>query len=68
MEASVADHEIANALRISPGTQVLLVQRTFFTKKEKPFDFVQTYNRSDKIRYFVRFRYDEKMDKLLLTK
>lgn len=67
IEASVADHEIAEALKISPGTEILLMQRTFFTKQEKPFDFVQTFYRGDKIRYFVRFRYNEKNGDLLLT-
>lgn len=67
VEASIADHEIAKALRISPGSQLLLIQRTFFTKLGNPFDFVQTFYRGDKIRYFVRFRYDEKKDKLFLT-
>ena len=67
IEASVADHEIAEALKVSPGTQILLMQRTFFTKQEKPFDFVQTFYRGDKIRYFVRFRYNEKNGDLLLT-
>lgn len=68
IEASIADHEVAQALRISPGTQVLLMQRTFFTKNDKPFDFVQTFYRGDKCRYFVRFRYDDGGNQLLLTK
>jgi GntR family transcriptional regulator len=68
IEASVADHEIAEALEISPGTQILLMQRTFFTKQGKPFDFVQTFYRGDKIRYFVRFRYDETNGNLELTR
>lgn len=68
IEASIADNEVAEALKISPGVQVLLMQRTFFTRFGKPFDFVQTFYRADKFRYFVRFRYDEKMDNLLLTR
>ena len=30
-----------------PGAQVLLMQRTFFTKAGWPFDFVQTFYRGD---------------------
>ncbi len=67
MEASVADHEIAEALGVSPGTQILLMERTFFTKRQKPFDFVQTYYRGDKIRYFVRIRYNERDGSLQLA-
>jgi GntR family transcriptional regulator len=68
IEASVADHETAEALEISPGTQILLMQRTFFTKQQKPFDFVQTYYRGDKIRYFVRFCYDHKSNHFMVTR
>ncbi len=68
IEASVADHEIAEALKVSPGSQILLMQRTFFTKQEKPFDFVQTYYRGDRIRYFVRFRYDHKSNHFMVTR
>jgi GntR family transcriptional regulator len=68
LEASIADREIAEALDVSPGTQILLMQRTFFTKQEKPFDFVQTFYRGDRIRYFVRFRYNESDGSLQLTR
>jgi len=68
IEASVADREIAEALEISPGAQILLMQRTFFTKQGKPFDFVQTFYRGDKIRYFVRFRYNERDGSLQLAR
>lgn len=68
IEASIADKDIGEVLEILPGTEVLLMQRTFFTKEGRPFDFVQTYYRSDKIRYFVRFRYDDAGDQLLLTR
>lgn len=68
IEASVAVNDIAKALKISPGAQLLLIQRTFFTKQGEPFDFVQTFYRGDKIRYYVRFRYDEKRDNLLVTR
>lgn len=67
IEASIADKHIAEVLKVLPGSQVLLMQRTFFTKEGRPFDFVQTFYRGDKFRYFVRFRYDEKIDNLLLT-
>jgi GntR family transcriptional regulator len=67
IEASVADHEVAEALRIPPGTQVLLMQRTFFTKHGKPIDFVQTFYQADKFRYFVRFRYDDGGNHLILV-
>ena len=68
IEASVADNEVAEALKIPPGTQVLLMQRTFFTREANPFDFVQTFYRADKFRYFVRFRYDDGGNHLILAK
>jgi len=68
MELTLADKHIAEALRIPLGGQILLIQRTFFTKNGKPFDFVQSFYRGDKFRFFVRFRYDDEEDRLLLTK
>jgi GntR family transcriptional regulator len=68
MELSIADRYIAEALKIPLGAQVLLIQRTFFMKDGKPFDFVQSFYRGDKFRFFVRFRYDDEEDRLLLTK
>jgi GntR family transcriptional regulator len=68
MELTLADRHIAEALRIPLGGQILLIQRTFFTKDGKPFDFVQSFYRGDKFRFFVRFRYDDEEDRLLLTK
>ena len=66
IEASIADKDVAQALGIFPGAQILLIQRTFFTKHGQPFDFVQTFYRGDKFRYSVRFRCDDK-NHLLLT-
>ena len=68
IEASVAIDDIAKALKISPGSQLLLTERTFFTKEGKPFDFVQTFYRGDRIRYCVRLRYEEKGNSLLVTR
>jgi len=68
IEASIADNEVAQALKISPGAQVLLMQRTFFTSYGKPFDFVQTFYRGDRFRYSVRFRYDDAGNHLLLSR
>ena len=67
IEASVADREVAEHLEIRPGTQILLIERTFFTQSGKPFDFVQTFYRSEKFRYFVRFRVDGGENRLLLS-
>jgi len=66
IEASIADNDVAQALEIFPGAQILLIQRTFFTKYGQPFDFVQTFYRGDKFRYSVRFRCDDE-NHLLLT-
>ncbi len=66
IEASIADNDVAHALEIYPGAQILLIQRTFFTKYGQPFDFVQTFYRGDKFRYSVRFRCDDE-NQLLLT-
>lgn len=68
IEASVADGEVADNLEIHRGAQILLIQRTFFTQSGRPFDFVQTFYRSDKFRYFVRFRYDGGGNQLFLTR
>lgn len=68
MELSIADTSASKALKISLGAPILLIQRTFFTKDGKPFDFVQSFYRGDKFRFFVRFRYDDEQDHLLLTK
>jgi len=68
IELTVADRHIAEALQIPLGGQILLIQRTFFTKDGKPFDFVQSFYRGDRFRFFVRFRYDDEEDRLLLTK
>jgi GntR family transcriptional regulator len=68
IEASIADSEVSDSLGITRGTQVLLMQRTFFTRAGKPFDFVQTFYRGDKFRYFVRFRYDDGGNHVLLTR
>lgn len=65
IEASIADYDVAEALGIFPGAQILLIQRTFFTKSEQPFDFVQTFYRGDKFRYSVRFRCDDNNHLLL---
>jgi GntR family transcriptional regulator len=68
IEASVANGEVADNLEIHRGAQILLIQRTFFTQSGRPFDFVQTFYRSDKFRYFVRFRYDGGGNQLFLTR
>jgi GntR family transcriptional regulator len=68
IELTVADKHIAEALKIPLGGQILMIQRSFFTKDGKPFDFVQSYYRGDKFRFFVRFRYDDEEDRLLLAK
>jgi len=67
IELTPADKYVAEALKMPMGGQVLLIQRTFFTKDGKPFDFVQSFYRGDKFRFFVRFRYDDEEDRLFLT-
>lgn len=68
IEPSLADKYIAEALKIPLGAPILLIQRTFFKTDGTPFDFVQSFYRGDKFRFFVRFKYDEEEDHLLLTK
>jgi GntR family transcriptional regulator len=68
IELTVADKPVACALKVPLGGQVLLIQRTFFTRDGRPFDFVQSFYRGDKFRFFVRYRYDDDEDRLLLTK
>ena len=67
IELTLADKSVSEALKIPLGGQVLLIQRTFFTKDGKPFDFVQSFYRGDKFRFFVRFQYDDEEDRLFLT-
>ena len=68
IELAVAEKYIAEALKIPFGAQILLIQRTFFTKGGRPFDFVQSFYRGDKFRFYVRFWYDDEEDHLMLTK
>jgi len=68
IELTVADKYVAEALKIPLGGQILLIQRTFFTRDGKPFDFVQSFYKGEKFRFFVRFRYDDEKDRLFLTK
>lgn len=56
IEASFADKKIAKLLEIEPGSPILFVERTMYSKNRKPVEFVQTSYRSDLYKYVVRLQ------------
>ena len=60
IEASFADYEVAEILGIPIGSPLLYVERTMYTQKRKPFEFVQTSYRGDLYKYIVRLKTDKR--------
>lgn len=56
IEASFADQEIAEKLGVASGGPILLVERTMYSKRRKPVEFVQSYYRGDLYKYIVRLK------------
>jgi GntR family transcriptional regulator len=50
IKAIVADHAIASSLSINICSPILYLEFQIFTRREKPVEFVQIYNRSDLVK------------------
>ena len=56
IEASFADKEVSERLRVAQGSPILYVERVMYTGKHKPVEFVQTSYRGDLYKYIVRLK------------
>lgn len=56
IEAIFANQEVAEQLKVPPGSPILLTERIMYTKKNKPVEIVQSFSRGDLFRYIVRFK------------
>jgi GntR family transcriptional regulator len=56
VEASFADQEVAEKLRISSGLPILFVERIMYGQKHKPIEVFQSFYRGDLYKFIVRFR------------
>ncbi len=57
--AVIADYEIASALSVKISSPVLYLETIISAEGEHPVEFVQTFYRSDQIKYTLRFDLDE---------
>ncbi|UCH70439.1 MAG: UTRA domain-containing protein, partial [Candidatus Bathyarchaeota archaeon] len=62
IEASFANPEVAEHLRIVSGSPILYVERIMYTKKQKPVEFVQSSYRGDLYKYIVRLKNVKRKD------
>lgn len=53
IDAVLADPEVASALDFPIGSPLLRIERTFFTKKDRPIHFTRSWYRSDRHKYAV---------------
>jgi len=53
IDAVLADPEVARALDFPIGSPLLRIERTLFTKKERPIQFTRSWYRSDRHKYAV---------------
>jgi GntR family transcriptional regulator len=56
IQASFADQEVSEQLRIPSGSPVLTVESTMYTKRRSPVYLVQSSYRGDLYRYIVRLK------------
>ena len=56
IEASFADQELAEKLKVTPGSPILFVERIMYTKRRKPVELVQSSYRGDLYKYIVRLK------------
>ncbi|MGN6123514.1 MAG: GntR family transcriptional regulator [Sphingomonas oligoaromativorans] len=54
--ASVADHEVAQALGIGVGAAVFLIERTSYTVGGRPVDYERLHYRGDQVRFVTRLQ------------
>ncbi len=53
IDAVLAEPEVAHALDFPIGSPLLRIERTLFTKKERPIQFTRSWYRSDRHKYAV---------------
>ncbi len=56
IEATFADHELAEKLEIPSGSPILYVERIMYGQKQKPIEVVQSSYRGDVYKYIVRLK------------
>ncbi len=54
LEAITANDQVAQALEITPGSPVFLIERTSFCEGPKPVDYEKLYYRGDLIKFTTR--------------
>ena len=53
LAAVLAEPEVASALDFPIGSPLLRIERTLFTRKERPIQFTRSWYRSDRHKYAV---------------
>ncbi len=56
IQASFANQEIADHLRIPSGSPILYIERIMYTKGKKPVEFVQSSHPGDMYKFIVRLK------------
>lgn len=56
MEATFCDQELADKLKIPPGSPILFVERIMYVKNRVPFEIVQSSYRGDLYKYVTRLK------------
>jgi GntR family transcriptional regulator len=54
LEAVCADHDVATALGVEPGSPIFLIERTSFSAGDRPVDYEKLHYRGDLIRFRTR--------------
>ena len=54
LEAALADHAVAAALTVPPGSPVFLIERTSYSTAGRPVDYEKLHYRGDLIRFTTR--------------
>jgi GntR family transcriptional regulator len=54
LEAAAADPATADALQVPAGSPIFLIERTSYTKGNRPVDYERLHYRGDLIRYVTR--------------
>jgi GntR family transcriptional regulator len=54
LEAVAAEAEVAAALRVKQGTPIFRIERTSYSKGNRPVDYEKLYYRGDLVRFVTR--------------
>ena len=54
LEAAAADPVVAQALQVSAGSPIFLIERTSYTEGNRPVDYERLHYRGDLIRFVTR--------------